>query len=680
MGKLLCMKTKLLIVLSLFALQYSFAKALTVVDPVAPNLPDLNYCDSNNDGFGAFDLTEQNAAILSAQSGAASNYSITYHETSLDADTGINPLASPYYNISPDYQVIHFRVRNMTTNDYAIGYFYLAVNTRPVANFPGELSVCDTNNDGIALFNLTTVVPAILGGVTPPGINVSFYTSQASANAGVGTIIPINSYVGTNGETIWARVESIDTGCYAVVSFNLVVNNAPFATGPQNYSSCDNYFDPNDGVAMIDLTTFALSILNGQNPAVFLLSYYTSLADAQAGTNPLTPAQAAGYVTDADIDTIWVKVENSSGSITPFCYAVTTIDITVERNPTPIITTIDNVSSNICVDFITNQVVRPLTLNSNIFNPSAYTFIWYENGGIIAGANNSTYIVNSAATGGASRTYAVVVTSITPEACLTTSAAFAVEQSGQAVPWPGTNGYTITNLSGVQSITVNIIGYSYGEYEYSLDSGPRQTSNVFENVSLGSHTINVWDTEGGLFYSCDPLVISDVEIATSEIPAPTGLISQTFPAGSTLADIVVNGTDVQWYDSASNKNQLSTFSTPLPLNTVLVDGTTYYATQTIGGIESTAYLPVTVHLTLGTDDNEILPIQFAPNPIKNNLTLQSTSVLKSITVYTILGQKVFEQNYNDTNVSIDLSRLTTGNYVLKAQGETGQKTIRIVKE
>jgi gliding motility-associated-like protein len=85
-----------------------------------------------------------------------------------------------------------------------------------------------------------------------------------------------------------------------------------------------------------------------------------------------------------------------------------------------------------------------------------------------------------------------------------------VIQSGQAAIPVGTTGYTVTNaFEQNQIITVNIVGY--GTYEYSIDDGPRQASNVFENISLGSHTIHVWDTEGGVAYSCDELLITDVQ-------------------------------------------------------------------------------------------------------------------------------------------------------------------------
>ena len=660
------MRTKLTLAFAFFALQFSFAKMPTVVDPVAPNLADLIYCDPNNDGFGTFDLTVQNPAVLAAQTGSASDYEISYHETLTQANTGSSPIASPYYNINPFSQTIYYRVRNITTSLFAVGTFHIVVNVRPIATTPENILTCDDNNDGFQLFDFTQEISQILGALNPASNTVTFYTSQSLANAGVSPIISINSYIGSNGQTIWVRVEDNVSGCYDLTHFNLVIIPRPLATGPQFFSSCDDYVDPSDGIAALNLTQYAPAILNGQNPSNYQIHYFPTQADAVNFTNQISLSSAQNFVTGST--TVWVKVVNSTG-----CDALTTININITPYPNPMITSTDN-RSTICVHFITGNVVQSLTLDSNVINPSAYTFQWYQNGVALAGANSSTYMVNTSSPTGTTRDYSVEVTSNNALQCNSTSQAFAVIQSGQAVVPPGTNGYTITNLSGVQSITAYIIGY--GIYQYSLDAGPQQISNVFDNVSYGIHIINVWDTEG----DCDPLIIGEVFIEESAIPAPTGLISQTLAAGSTLANIAINGTNVQWYASANNKNSFSLFSTPLPLNTVLVDGITYYATQTVGGIESIARLPVTVHIALGIGNNEILPIQYAPNPVKSNLTMQSTVVLKTVSIYTMLGQKVFSQNYNDTNISIDLSRLTTGNYILKAQSETGQKTLRIIKE
>jgi hypothetical protein len=279
-------------------------------------------------------------------------------------------------------------------------------------------------------------------------------------------------------------------------------------------------------------------------------------------------------------------------------------------------------------------------------------------------------MVNAASPTGATRNYVVRATSNSILGCATTSTPYAVIQSGQAAIPLNTNGYSIVNLSGVQSIIVGIEGY--GTYEYSLDNGPRQISNVFENVSLGSHSITVWDTEGGI-YCCDELVIVDILIVPSQIPAPTGATTQSFPAGATLANIIVSGSTIQWYASA-------TATTPLPLNTPLVNNTTYYATQTIDGVQSIARLAVSINIALSISDNEIFTLQFAPNPVKNILILKSTQTINSVVIYNLIGQKVYDESFDNISVTLDLSNLKTGNYLVNVQGETAQKVIRIVKE
>ena len=71
--------------------------------------------------------------------------------------------------------------------------------------------------------------------------------------------------------------------------------------------------------------------------------------------------------------------------------------------------------------------------------------------------------------------------------------------------------------------------------------------------------------------------------------APTGAASQTLCAGATISQLSATGTAIQWYATATG-------GAPLATNTVLVNGSTYYATQTVNGLESTNRLAVTVTL------------------------------------------------------------------------------------
>jgi hypothetical protein len=68
---------------------------------------------------------------------------------------------------------------------------------------------------------------------------------------------------------------------------------------------------------------------------------------------------------------------------------------------------------------------------------------------------------------------------------------------------------------------------------------------------------------------------------TSTVPPPTASTPQQFCSATnpTLADISVNGSNILWYSA-------STGGTQIPSSTALINGTTYYASQTIGGCVS----------------------------------------------------------------------------------------------
>jgi len=79
-----------------------------------------------------------------------------------------------------------------------------------------------------------------------------------------------------------------------------------------------------------------------------------------------------------------------------------------------------------------------------------------------------------------------------------------------------------------------------------------------------------------------------VEFKTPAV-APTGTSPQAFCQGisPTLNNIIVSGSNIQWYDA-------STGGTLLAGTTPLVNGATYYASQTVNGCESQARLAITV--------------------------------------------------------------------------------------
>ncbi len=86
--------------------------------------------------------------------------------------------------------------------------------------------------------------------------------------------------------------------------------------------------------------------------------------------------------------------------------------------------------------------------------------------------------------------------------------------------------------------------------------------------------------------ACESFARLAVTVAITTTAAPIGDAAQDF-CDDTLADLVVVGSNIIWYDAATEGNVL-------PSTTALVDGAIYYASQTVDGCESTTRLAVTV--------------------------------------------------------------------------------------
>jgi serine protease inhibitor len=115
--------------------------------------------------------------------------------------------------------------------------------------------------------------------------------------------------------------------------------------------------------------------------------------------------------------------------------------------------------------------------------------------------------------------------------------------------------------------------------------------------STGATTASINPTPSATTtYWCDVTVNGvtcrkSVTINVNTTPAPTGALTQTFCAtpAPTVASLTATGTGIQWYAAATGGN-------PLATTTTLVNGTTYYASQTLNACESTTRLAVTVTL------------------------------------------------------------------------------------
>ena len=120
---------------------------------------------------------------------------------------------------------------------------------------------------------------------------------------------------------------------------------------------------------------------------------------------------------------------------------------------------------------------------------------------------------------------------------------------------------------------------------------------------------------------------SDTRLAVtanvSDPAAPTGASPQSFCAidNPTVADLSATGTAIQWYAAATG-------GAPLAGGTALVDGTTYYATQTVGGCESDTRLAVTANVSDPAAPTGASPQSFCAidNPTVADLSATGTAI------------------------------------------------------
>lgn len=85
--------------------------------------------------------------------------------------------------------------------------------------------------------------------------------------------------------------------------------------------------------------------------------------------------------------------------------------------------------------------------------------------------------------------------------------------------------------------------------------------------------------------ACESLERFEVVVTINSTAAPTGDASQSFIDSATVANLEATGSDIQWYLASSGGSALAT-------STSLIDGTSYFATQTLTSCESTSRFEV----------------------------------------------------------------------------------------
>ena len=271
-------------------------------------------------------------------------------------------------------------------------------------------------------------------------------------------------------------------------------------------------------------------------------------------------------------------------------------------------------------------------------------------------------------TGLAAGTYTVTITDA--NGCTATVNATVTQPTALSATTSQTNVSCNGGSTGTATITVTG-GTAPYVYSWSPSGGTAATAS---GLAAGTYTVTVTDAKG--------CTLSRTFTITQSAPvaAPTGAASQNFAPGSTLSALVVTGQNIKWYASASDaQNHVNS----LPLTTALVNNTTYYATQTPGTCESTAYLAVlAINSTLGVADNTKpkSQLQIYPNPVREILNFSGTETITKAVIIAADGRLVTEKKLQAGERSIDVQALPQGMYLIQVFTGNGTQTFKFIKK
>lgn len=275
---------------------------------------DFELCDDlSNDEIEVFDLSIKDAEVLTSV--PTSNYSITYHYTTAQAQTGFNPITTPIQNTT-NPQVIYVKIEDTNNGCLAFSTINLVVNSLPTITSPTPLLVCDDQTaDGFTTIDLSVKDDEITNGQT--NLEVTYHSTLIDAASG-SNVLPI-PYVNTNtNEQVFVSVKNPQTGCISATSLDITVLDNPDINTEDHYiDACDQ---DHDGFADFDLTSTIGDVLQGLTNVT--VTFHVTNEDALSGANPIAnDTNYSNIFRNEQI--VYIRVENNATG----CASVTPIEI-----------------------------------------------------------------------------------------------------------------------------------------------------------------------------------------------------------------------------------------------------------------------------------------------------------------------------------------------------------------
>ena len=296
------------------------------------------------------------------------------------------------------------------------------------------------------------------------GETVTLNAATANASAYEWYVDAGNGFELINGETS-SVLQATTNGNYRVRVFTpteTIISDVQvyFSEVPFTNPISDTAYCLTEENSSYDLSTFDALALGNQQEDSFMVSYYLSETDANAAINPLDKT----FVQLPGVDTIWVRVTSIAN---PLCF-------NVSQSFELMATSVAN------LDFPERVLIcsgGSVVIGEE--NPTAdYDYVWDT------GETTASLTVQQ------DGFYTLTATPIASSGLCAVSRTVEVVNS---IP-PTIASIDIVDFSTNNTVTINV--NEVGDFEFQLDDGPFQPSNVFSNVVAGEHLVTVRDVNG----------------------------------------------------------------------------------------------------------------------------------------------------------------------------------------
>ena len=190
----------------------------------------------------------------------------------------------------------------------------------PESLAPQTITECDgPEADGSEQFDLD----ALSTSLGLDGFTITYYTSTDNANQ---LIDAVDSPYTSVGETLIMRIEDTAAynngfiGCRELSQVELIVNARPVINQPDDFVVCDDLDGVVDGETIFDLLSINGDVTTDAN---MIISYHTSLDDAEAGTGALPNSYSS------EGETIYVRAQDPVTG----CYETTSFALEINLVP-----------------------------------------------------------------------------------------------------------------------------------------------------------------------------------------------------------------------------------------------------------------------------------------------------------------------------------------------------------